>query len=116
MAPAVWNKTLVAPVTPLKKKNKGQIMSARTTETTITFRHPFKLSSFDRQQPAGTYRVVIDEEEILGLSFVAYQRMATMLHTPALAVVQGAHEVFQISSSELETALEADARVEPYFS
>ncbi len=91
-------------------------MSARTTETTITFKHPFQLSPFDQRQPAGTYRVVIDEEEILGLSFIAYQRMATMLHTPALGVLQGAHEVFSISSAELETAMETDARIEPSYS
>ncbi len=91
-------------------------MNARTTETTITFKRPFMISPFDRQQPAGTYRVVIDEEEILGLSFVAYQRMATMLHTPALGVHAGAHEVFNISSAELETAMETDARIDPHFS
>ncbi len=91
-------------------------MSARTTETTITFKHPFRRSPFDRQEPAGTYRVVIDEEEILGLSFVAYQRMATMLYTPALGVQAGAHEVFNISSTELETAMERDSRIEPSYS
>jgi len=40
-------------------------MSVRTTETTVTFKHPFALPSFDGPQPAGTYRLVMDEEEIL---------------------------------------------------
>ena len=87
-------------------------MSIRTTETTVTFRRPFRLSSFDRQEPAGTYRVVIDEEEILGLSFLAYQRSATMLHTPALSVLNGSRQVFVIDPAELATALEADANVQ----
>jgi hypothetical protein len=60
-------------------------MNIRTTETTITFQQPFMLQAFDCKQPAGTYRLVIDEEEIIGLSFLAYQRTATLLHTPALA-------------------------------
>jgi hypothetical protein len=45
-------------------------MAVRTTETTVTFRHPFTLTSLDGPQPAGTYRLVTDEEEILGLSFL----------------------------------------------
>ncbi|MGO9136004.1 MAG: hypothetical protein ACLP8A_18435 [Methylovirgula sp.] len=86
-------------------------MTIRTTETTVTFRHPFSLWAFDGKQPAGTYRLVIDEEEIIGLSFLAYQRMATMLHTPALAAPGGMHEVFSTDPAELETALQADARI-----
>ncbi len=85
-------------------------MSERTTETTITFTRPFTLSCFDKCQPAGTYRLVIDEEEILGISFVAYQRKATMLHIPAVTALNRTSEVFQIDSAELAIALEADAR------
>jgi hypothetical protein len=59
-------------------------MADRTTETTVTFKHPFSLTSLDSRQPAGTYRLVMDEEEILGLSFLAFRRTATMLHIPAL--------------------------------
>jgi len=54
----------------------------RTTESTITFRRPFTLSALDKAQPAGTYRVVTEEEEIDGLSFVAFRRTATLLHLP----------------------------------
>ena len=84
-------------------------MTARTTETTVTFTRSFKLSSFDCQQSAGTYRLVIDEEEIVGLSFLAYQSTATMLHTPAISVLKGPHQVFLIDPVELATALKADA-------
>jgi hypothetical protein len=84
-------------------------MNIRTTETTVTFKHPFNLPAFDSKQPAGTYRLVIDEEEILGLSFLAYQRMGTMLHTPALAGGEGVRQVFPTNAAELETALQADA-------
>ena len=86
-------------------------MNIRTTETTVTFQHPFSLWAFDGNQPAGTYRLVIDDEEIIGLSFLAYQRMATMLHTPALAAPGGRHQVFSTNPAELKTALRADARI-----
>jgi hypothetical protein len=85
-------------------------MTVRTRESTVTFRHPFTLSAFDRPQPAGTYRLVIDEEEILGLSFLAYRQTAVMLHTPAISIPGGPHQVFKIDSAELARALEADAR------
>jgi hypothetical protein len=83
-------------------------MSARTSETTVTFKHPFMLAPFDGPQPAGTYRLVIDEEEIPGLSFVAYQRTATMLHLPALLISDRPTEVCRIDPAELAVALEAD--------
>ena len=44
-------------------------MTERTIETEITFTHPFELSSFVKPFEAGTYRLIIDEEEIEGLSY-----------------------------------------------
>jgi hypothetical protein len=46
-------------------------MITRTTQTQVTFRHPFRLAAVEGMQPAGTYRLVTDEEQIPGLSFVA---------------------------------------------
>jgi hypothetical protein len=40
----------------------------RTIETMVTFRHPFGLAAMEATQPAGTYRLVTEEEEIPGLS------------------------------------------------
>ena len=85
-------------------------MSVRTIETTVTFKHPFALPSFDGPQPAGTYRLVMDEEEILGLSFLAFRRTATMLHIPAISISGHPNQVFPVNSAELTTALKADAR------
>ena len=84
-------------------------MSERTTETTVTFKRPFMLGSFDSMQPAGTYRLVIDEEEIIGLSFVAYRRTSTVLHVPASATASSHQQAFPTDPGELEAALEADA-------
>ncbi|SON55022.1 hypothetical protein HDIA_1481 [Hartmannibacter diazotrophicus] len=83
-------------------------MSTRTTETTITFKHPFVLTADLMAHPAGTYRLVIDEEEILGLTFLAYRRAATMLHIPAINVQGLSRQVLLLESDELEAALEAD--------
>ncbi len=90
-------------------------MGTRTHETTVTFTHPFKLSVFDREQPAGTYRLAIDEEAIPDISFLAYRRLATMLHTPAVSVpgssvFRSSGQVFTVSAEELAKALEADLR------
>lgn len=88
-------------------------MSGRSLETTVTFLHPFSLSAIDGEQPAGTYRLVTDEEEILGLSFLAFQRIATMLHLPAISTVGQAAQVYRIDPVELAAKLEADAGAQP---
>ena len=82
-------------------------MTVRTTQTTVTFRRPFMLEAFDSPQPAGTYRLVIEEEDIPGLTFLVYRRTATMLYIPNSA---GHLAVFFIGSAELAIALEADER------
>jgi hypothetical protein len=58
-------------------------MATRSKETTLTFSKAFALSDVDRPLP-GTYRVVVDEEDISSLSFLAFRRIATMLHVPAI--------------------------------
>jgi len=85
-------------------------MPDRSTETMVTFRHPFTLRSCDVALPAGTYRLVVDEAEILGLSFSAYRRTAGTLHTPAVSVVAMQRQAFPVEPGELEGALEADLR------
>lgn len=84
-------------------------MSIRTTETTVTFRRPFTLSAVDGVQPAGTYRLVTDEEQIPGLSFVAFQRMTTTLHLPSSPSPGCKREVVNVDPAELADALNADA-------
>lgn len=84
-------------------------MSARTTETTVTFRKPFILAAFDGTHPAGTYTVVTEEEQIPGLSFVAFRRVATLLYLPANPLPGGTRHVVSILPEELAEALAADA-------
>lgn len=83
-------------------------MAIRSTESMVTFNHPFRMSAFDDLLPAGTYRVVTDEEEILGLSFLAYQRIATSLQTPSISAPDGQSQSVPIQPAELTSALERD--------
>jgi hypothetical protein len=82
----------------------------RSTETVVTFRHPFVLAALETAQPAGTYRLVIEEEEIPDLSFVAFRRTATLLHLPALSVTSGRHQVVAVDPAEWAAIVEADGR------
>ena len=85
-------------------------MADRATETTVTFRHPFTLISLDRPLPPGTYQLVRDEEKIFGLSFLAFQRTAMMLHIPISSLSDRRRDVILVNSAELTDALEADGR------
>ncbi len=82
-------------------------MTTRTHETTVTFSRAFTLSEVDRPLPAGTYRIVVDEEDIPDLSFLAFRRTATMLYLPALSL-GGRSEMFLVNPDELAAALQAD--------
>jgi hypothetical protein len=81
----------------------------RTTWTNVTFTRPFFLLELERPQPAGTYRVMTDEEEISGLSFLAFRRVATMLRLPSLATSGRPEQMISIDADELSAALKADA-------
>jgi hypothetical protein len=84
--------------------------SMRSSETVITFRHPFMVAPLEAMQPAGSYRLVIDEEQIPGLSFVAFRRTATLLHLPALPATSGKHQVVTVDPVEWAAVVAADGR------
>jgi hypothetical protein len=81
----------------------------RATETTITFRYPFVLAALETEQPPGTYRLVMEEEEIPGLAVVAFRHTATLLHLPALST-SGAHQVVSVAPREWTAVVEGDRR------
>jgi hypothetical protein len=88
-------------------------MTIRTTETTVTFRNTFTLSFIDVPQPAGNYRLVMGEEEILGFSILAFHHTATMLHLPAVSASSPSYQAVPIDPAELQAFLEADGRASP---
>ena len=84
-------------------------MSTRTIQTTITFNRPFTLSSVEGRQPAGTYQLESEEEQIEGLSFSAFRRMTMTLFLPANPAPGATRYVVQVDPRELSEALLADA-------
>ena len=62
----------------------------------------------DGPQPAGTYCVVIEEEQIPDISFLAFHRIATLLHLPANPAPGRTRSVVDIDPAELAAALAAD--------
>jgi hypothetical protein len=86
-------------------------MTDRTRETEITFVHPFELSSLMVPLEAGTYRLIVDEEEIEGLSFSAFRRTSMHIEIPAIAASIGTRQRLRVSSEEIEAALAKDATV-----
>jgi len=81
----------------------------RTIESTVTFRHSFALAGQETEQPSGTYRLVTEEEQIPGLSFVAFRNTAMLLHLPALST-NGIHQVVSVAPKEWAAIVEGDRR------
>jgi hypothetical protein len=83
--------------------------SMRTSRTTVTFLHPFTLVGIDEVHPAGTYTVVVEEEQIYGLSFEGWRRIETSLRLPAIGQGSGFEQVLVVEPQALEDALARDA-------
>jgi hypothetical protein len=83
-------------------------MSTRTVLSSVKFNRPFALSSVEGVQPAGTYQVETDEEQIEGLSFDAFRRTTTFLYLPADPPRGVVRHVVQVDPRELAAALAAD--------
>jgi hypothetical protein len=75
----------------------------------MNFVHPFELSAFEGEQPAGTYTVETIEEPIGGLSFVAYRRVSTTITLVSRQFGLGSRQVVTIDPLDLEAAQKRDA-------
>src|ERR1700727_2199852 len=84
-------------------------MTTRTRRETIHFKHPFRIKGIDRLLSPGGYEVVTDEEQIEGLSFPCFRRVATMIMVPGAPPHQSSIEMISISSVDLADAQQADA-------
>jgi hypothetical protein len=84
-------------------------MTERITASDVTFAHPFVLGSVVQPYDAGTYRLLVEEEQIEELSFVAYRRTSSRLEIPAISVRTGIRQSIQVDPQELEAALLRDA-------
>jgi hypothetical protein len=95
------------PGAPLQERLRKALMTIRSRRETVTFRHPFRMRGIDRVLPAGSYKVIADEEMIEGLSFAAFRRVATMIEVPAES--GRATELISIGSVDLSDAQRIDA-------
>ena len=86
-------------------------MEVRTIRSTVRFSSEFLLYGFDAPQPAGEYQVEYDEEQIGGGIFLAYRRVATFIHLPAITITAGSltRQMVPIDAAELEAALAKDS-------
>lgn len=80
-------------------------MTTRLSSSTIQFRHPFFLSGYPGEMPAGKYRLGIEEEVLKGLSFIAYRRTGTYL---TVRDAEGHIEMCAVSQQDLDEALLRD--------
>jgi hypothetical protein len=83
-------------------------MALRSTTSTVTFQHPFVLSGYTDELPAGDYDVTVHEELLEGLSFAAYRRTATFLTVRGRGRRAGRVELRSTSERDLETLLGLD--------
>jgi hypothetical protein len=83
-------------------------MMTRTCQAKVQFLHPFRLPGLDGPQPAGTYRLITDEEELSGLSFITYRTVLAMLQLPALGRATLSTRTVPIDLDELDACICAD--------
>lgn len=79
-------------------------MFTRTTSRTVHFDSPFTLPGLTENYPAGDYRVYDDEEQITGISWLAYRRISTTME------VVGSQKTsrIEIDPIDLDAALDKD--------
>lgn len=79
-------------------------MFTRTKTRTVHFNGPFTLTGLEGFYPPGDYQIQDDEEQIIGISWLAYRRVATTME-----IVNGRKtSIVDIDPSELDAALEND--------
>lgn len=86
-------------------------MTIRSRQVSVIFKHDFYIEGIDRTLPPGAYDVVTDEEEIEGLSFLAYRRVATSFRVTGPTRARVTTESFCIDPDDLAEALRADAAI-----
>lgn len=83
-------------------------MFNRTKTRTVHFNQPFTLTGLDGAQPAGDYQVREEEEQIEGLSWLAYRRISTEIE---IFVGPKKLQLVTIDHEELAAAIELDRTV-----
>ena len=82
----------------------------RSRAIVVTFRRPFTIGDMATALPPGDYIVDIDEEQIPGLSFVAYRRTRTTITLPLATGSMTGRQLTDIAAGDLEAALARDGQ------
>jgi len=83
-------------------------MCIGSTESLVTFKNSFRPSVLDTDLPAGTCRIVFCDEEIAGLTFLAFRRVAAMSDLPSLEGSRSTRRVVLLDSDDSEAVVRAD--------
>ena len=83
-------------------------MTIRTTKKTMVFHEPFLMLYFDQALPAGTYEVVTEEEQLEGISFLAYRRLQTYIYRRTPPPKAGLAPTHTVDPDDLEAAFMRD--------
>ncbi|MCF3638547.1 hypothetical protein LXM94_01010 [Rhizobium sp. TRM95111] len=79
-------------------------MLTRTKTRTVHFDRPFTLFGLDGVQPPGDYQVQDDEEQLTGISWLAYRRIDTLIEINA----GPKKSLVSIDNADLDAAIEKD--------
>jgi hypothetical protein len=79
-----------------------------TKRSIVHFAAPFSLKGIDGTQAPGDYEVDQDEEQIEGVSWLAYRRVGTFIHLPAIGSKSRTSMMVAVDPLELDAALELD--------
>lgn len=84
-------------------------MTERTTRSTVEFKRPFLLPGSDAPQPSGIYEVETVEEQIDGLSMIAFRRISTTIALHGRTLATASRQLTTIDPEDLAIALAKDA-------
>jgi hypothetical protein len=79
-----------------------------TKRSIVHFAAPFSLKGIDGTLAPGDYEVDQDEEQIEGISWLAYRRVGTFIHLPAIGSKSRTSMMVAVDPAELDAALERD--------
>jgi len=86
-------------------------VTERSRHYSVTFEHPFSLQGLEGALPPGTYAIEVTEEQLNGLTLVAYRRTRTTIELPGSNTGSASRQVVEIEPADLEAALARDAGV-----
>jgi hypothetical protein len=86
-------------------------MSERHTRATVEFLHPFTMAGSAGSYPPGVYDVETIDEQLDGLSFLAYRRVSTTMTPRESDPLTRLRQPTEIDPEDLQDALSNDQRL-----